>query len=870
MSSPTPDSAEVASGLSSEQAAALLAEHGPNRLAAPEKRSALAALIDQFRNLLIVVLICAAVLAGLVGEVKDSIIIAVVLILNAVLGFVQEHRAERSLDALRSMLIATATVRRNGRKVEIPAEELVKGDIVLVEAGDRIPADGRVIAAYGVEIDESSLTGESTPVAKVAGGIFAEGPLGDRVGAAFMNTTVTRGRAEIEITATGMDTEIGAVAGMLRDAGDSDTPLQVQLDILGKRLAMVAGVAVLVFIALEMARGGELGQTLLHAVALAVAAIPEGLPAVVTVTLAVGTSQMAKRGAIVKRLASVETLGATSVICSDKTGTLTLNQMTARVVLVDGQRFDISGQGYNTFGEFTPQPTSGVVDALLTGVLCNESAIHDDTLVGDPTEGALVAAALKAGIDVEAERRAHRRVAELPFDSAVKLMATFHLDPDGSGSGPDGLTVHVKGALDVLLDRTTVGADERSDLLATMDELAGEGLRILGLARRRIDTGLPSEPTEADLRAQLHDLELVGVVGLVDPPRAEAREAITICHRAGIAVKMITGDHAATARAIADQLGIRGEVVTGAQLDDMSDEELTARIGDIGVVARVSPEHKVRIVRSLRDQDQVVAMTGDGVNDAPALKAADIGVAMGITGTEVSKEAAAMVLTDDNFATIVRAVEQGRTIYTNIVTFVRFQLATNIGAILSVLVAPIVGLPVPFTAVQLLWVNIIMDGPPAMALGVDPPRPGIMALPPRERAERILTTRRLGVLAWTGGIMATGTLSLIAIARESLDSQVTLTMAFTTFVMFQVFNALSSRTELESIFRRASLRNRQLWIALVAVLILQVVVVHWPAAEELFATTGLSLGQWAICVAVGSSVLWLEEIRKAWARRRSA
>ncbi|QYG95379.1 cation-transporting P-type ATPase [Iamia sp. SCSIO 61187] len=843
-------------GLSDEEARRRLVSYGPNQLSEPPSRSALALLLDQFRNLLVVVLIGAALLAGAVGDIKDATVITVVLVLNAVLGFVQENRAEKSLAALRSMLVATARVRRGGREVEVPASELVPGDVVLLDAGDRVPADARLAVARSLEVDESSLTGESVAVEKDASGPHEGGALAERSGAVFMNTVITRGRGEAVVTATGMATEIGAVAELLQ-GGDRDvTPLQRQLDGLGKRLALVAGAAVALYITLELMRGSSLGDTLLSAVALAVAAIPEGLPAVVTVTLAVGTYQMAKRGAIVKRLASVETLGATSVICSDKTGTLTMNQMTARALVTPSGRCAISGEGYRVEGAITPTPGDEARAALRAGLLCNDSKVDDDgTLLGDPTEGALVTAAQKAGLDPAREGAARPRVNELPFESARKLMATFH--DDGTGT-----LVLVKGAADVVLDLVDLEPGDRQRWEATIDELAGEGLRVLALADRHLAERIDPEAPPSTLEGALGSMRLLGLVGLLDPPRPEAREAIALCRRAGIAVTMITGDHASTASSIARDLGIRGEAITGAELDALDDEALASRIDRIGVVARVSPEHKVRMVRALKERGHVVAMTGDGVNDAPALRAADIGVAMGITGTEVSKEAAAMVLTDDDFATIVTAVERGRAIYANIVTFVRFQLATNLGAIASLLGAPLLGLPVPFTAIQILWVNIIMDGPPAMALGVDPPSPAAMEAPPRRPGAAILDGRRLGVLVMTGLVMAIGTLGVLAWADGRGSEAEALTLAFTTFVLFQVGNALNARAEGRSVFHRATLTNGKLWAALAAVVLLQVAAVQLESLHGLMGTTHLTIGQWALAIAIASTVIWVEEARK--------
>ncbi|HEY5249175.1 MAG TPA: HAD-IC family P-type ATPase, partial [Dermatophilaceae bacterium] len=613
---------DVATGLDTGEAGRRRAQVGPNELAETTRRGPWRALGDQFSNLLIIILMVAAVVAGLIGDFKDAIIIVIVLVFNAVLGFYQEYRAERSLDALKRMLVAQARVRRMGEQVIVPAAELVHGDVVLLEAGDRVPADGRIVLASTAEVDESSLTGESIPMVKgvepVTGDVVA---LADRTNMAFMNTVVTRGRLELVVTDTGMSTQMGELAQMLDHAESGRTPLQVQLDALGARLAVVAGIAVAVFFAFELLRGESLGGTLLNSVALAVAAIPEGLPAVVTVTLSVGTYALARRGAIVKQLASVETLGCTSVICSDKTGTLTVNQMTARRMYAAGSWFDISGEGYGNDGDIrprSPEPAgSELHDLARSAVLCSDSVITDGQLIGDPTEGALLTLANKAGMDVEATRRAIPRLAEVPFDSSAKFMATFHA-VDGRSH------VFAKGAWEALLPRATRAAQGASTQRLTDDvvaawagaaeEMARSGLRVLVLASAEMPEG--SDPTalgDTERSLAVSGLTLLGLVGLLDPPRPEARVAIARCASAGIVVKMITG----------------------AELDRLDDDQLRARIDDLGVFARVAPEHKVRIVTALQDHQRVVAMTGDGVNDAPALRQADIGVAMGLRGTDV-------------------------------------------------------------------------------------------------------------------------------------------------------------------------------------------------------------------------------------------
>lgn len=853
-------------GLSEAEAQQRLAQHGPNRLREKLPRPAWLKFLDQFKDLLVIVLIGAAALAGAIGDIKDAVVILIVVLFNASLGFYQEYRAEATLAALKNMLAQRARVRRGGEVQEIAAENLVPGDIVLLEAGDRIPADARVLAAHNAEVAEAALTGESHAVGKYADALPAgEHALAERYNMVFMNTVVTRGRLEVLVAATGMETEMGRITGLLEASEESPTPLQVQLDGLGKRLAIIAAVVVTLILVLGILRGDPLVQTIMTSIALAVAAIPEGLPAVVTVTLAIGMHRMAKNRAIVKKLSAVETLGSTSVICSDKTGTLTLNQMTARELYYRGRRFFVSGEGYSGEGSIAAADALAAPDfqpLLVPSALCVDSRIRDGQLIGDPTEGALLVLAMKGGIVPENLAEQRPRIAEIPFDSAHKFMATFHHDGEW-------VRMLLKGAPDVLLARAERHLDAaeaplddtaRAAFEAENARLAGQAMRVLAVASR--DIPAPDFDPAGDLMVWAQQLTLVGLVGIIDPPRPEARDAIRLCKLAGIQVKMITGDHALTAAAIARELGLQGAVLTGAELDRIDVAELSRHIEETSVFARVAPEHKVKIVQALKARGHVVAMTGDGVNDAPALKNADIGVAMGITGTEVTKEAATMVLTDDNFATIVGAIKEGRTIYDNIVKFVRFQLATNIGAILTMLGTQLLGLPSPFTAIQILWINIIMDGPPAMTLGLEPARPGNMSEPPRSADARILTLPRFWRLLAYGSIMATGTIGVFFYGLQTGDKNYALTLAFTTFVLFQFFNVFNARAEHGTAFNRQFFANGKLWASLIGVVGLQVVVVHWGPAQAIFSTVALSLSDWGLAALVAASVLLLEEVRK--------
>jgi P-type Ca2+ transporter type 2C len=854
-------------GLPAQQVAQRKTKYGPNQLPEAPPRPAWRVFLAQFKSILILILIGAATLAALIGNTKDALVILAVVLINATVGFYQEYRAEQSLAALKGMLPVRARVRREGEKIEVAAEDLTPGDVVLLEAGDPVPADGRLLLAAGLEVDESALTGESLPVSKQPGVLQApDVPLAERSNMLYMNTLLTRGRAEIIVTTTGAQTEMGQLSQELAATTEVPTPLQVQLDQLGKRLGAIALTLVGLLSALALWRGDGLAHIALDAIALAVAAMPEGLPVVVTVTLALGMRNMARHQAIVKRLASVETLGCTTVICSDKTGTLTLNQMTARTFFYQGARFDVAGEGYTTDGEISAAGTSSELPdlqaLLLPLVACNDSRVDDGKVIGDPMEAALLVLAHKGGLDAGKVAETLPRLAEIPFDAVHKFMATFHQEGDQ-------VRMFVKGAPDVLLALCTqvlnttaespLDETARQQIEAHYAELGKQGLRGLLVASRRIPDG--AFDASGDLAAWVKDLSFVGLIGLMDPPRAEARVAIAECRAAGITVKMITGDHPLTASAIAAELGLQGMAMTGAELDRMNADQLAAAIDGIAVFARVTPSNKVKIVRALQKKGHVVAMTGDGVNDAPALKSADIGVAMG-SGTAVAKAAATMVLLDDNFATLVSAVRQGRTLYDNIVKFVRFQLSTTIGAILSVFFAPFLGLPEPFTAVQILWVAIIMDGPPAVSLALDAARPGIMHEPPRSRATPLLTLNRLGKVIAYGVTMMVGTLAVLYFGLQAGMAQQASTLAFTTFVLFQFFNVFNARVERGTAFNRQFFKNAMLWTSLAGVLVLQAVAVHWPPAQSIFGTRALSPGEWGIAFGVAATIVLLEEGRK--------
>jgi P-type Ca2+ transporter type 2C len=869
-------------GLSAEEVRSRLQSHGPNRLAGAKKESGFQAFLRQYRDFMQIILLAAAVINLIVtGDVGTSVVLAGLTVFNAVIGLRQEAKAEESVKALAQMMKTIARVRRGGQAVEIDAEELVPGDVVLMEAGNRVPADGRICVAATLEIEEAALTGESLPVGKATEPVPGDDvPLGDRTCMAYMNTSVTRGRGEMIVTGTGMDTEIGHIADLLAKTEADKTPLQKQLDGLSKIIAAIAGVALLLVIILGLVRGQSFDTLFITGVALAVAAIPTGLPAVVTALLSIGTREIARRNAIVKRLPAVETLGSTSVICSDKTGTLTLNKMTARELAIPGQnRFTVSGEGYSTDGEIKHVGGSHIdLDPyLLPMILCADAVLDGEDLIGDPTEGALIVLAAKGGLDIEETRRTYPRIAEVPFDSDYKFMATFH-EMTGA-KGDRVIRCYVKGAPDVLISRggsyrdpdgTLVPITDQNRSLATEanDRMAEGGERVMVVAQRDLDPA--SFDAGGDLLGLVQDLTLLAMAGIVDPPRSEARAAIAECRHAGIRVRMITGDHATTAAAIAGELGIEGRAVTGAAFAAMSDDELLQQLPEIGVVARVAPEDKLRLVRLLKRTGNVAAMTGDGVNDAPALKAADIGVAMGITGTEVSKEAAVMILTDDNFATIVNAVEYGRTLYDNLLKYLRFQMATLVAYIAIFIGAGIFGIAggVPLTPLQILWINMVIDIPIAVALGFDQPTRGLMDRPPRPVGAPVLSRVDWVRLCVQGFVMTAGALGAYQIGESRWGAEVAATMLVTALSLSHLAVGFLARDQRNTIFDRAALPGptqlRRYGIALLAIIAVTTI----GFLQRIFQTTELSFAQWSICVGTAASLVVIEELIKLVIRRR--
>ena len=902
-------------GLGEAEAQSRLERYGRNELTAKAPVPAWRKFLAQFQDVLVIVLLIATAISFVLWLMEresslphEAMAILAVVLLNAIMGYVQESRAESAVAALRQMVAAQANVLRAGERRSIPSAEVVPGDIILIEEGDTVPADARLIHSTALQTAEAALTGESLPVLKDIAPVTGEAGLGDRHNMLFSGTAATYGSGKAVVTATGMQTEMGRIAGMLEDTPEESTPLQKELDKVGKMLGVIVVIIAVVMIATIIFVGNvrgfsELFDVLILGVALAVAAVPEGLPAVVTAVLSLGVQRMAKRNAIVRHLAAVETLGSATIIASDKTGTLTKNEMTVRAVVTASGRVNLGGTGYVPEGDVQVEGGGALEGALrleLERALtvadrANNSELQERdgrwTVQGDPTEGALIVAARKAGLEDAVLDARFERIGEVPFSSERKLMSTVHTDAE-----QERVFVFTKGAPDVLLARCRkemVGTQpqpltdaRRAAIVAANEELAGQALRTLGVAAHQLPRdAFQHKAANEDVE---HELVFLGLIGMIDPPREEAKQAVARARDAGIRPIMITGDHPKTAAVIAGQLGIAsdGRAVTGAELEKMSDEVLSQTVRDVSVYARVNPEHKLRIVKALQSNGETVAMTGDGVNDAPALKTADIGVAMGITGTDVSKEAADVVLTDDNFATIVSAVEEGRGIFANIRKFLRYLLSSNIGEVMTmffgVLLAKNIGLHaegnavvLPLLATQILWINLVTDGAPALALGIDPPDEGLMQRPPRPRSEGVITPPMWAGIFFVGAVMAIGTLGVLdaslpgGFIEGTGDLRYGQTIAFTTLMMFQIFNVFNARSDQQSAFR-GLFQNVWLWGGVALSLLLHIAVIYVPFLQNAFSTTSLSLNDWLRCIAVASSVLWLRELSKIVVRAMAA
>ena len=857
-------------GLTSDEAAIRLSRNGPNRLESPSKPSPLRIFLSKFKDYMVIVLIFAALVSYIAGEGTNSLVIIAIVILVAIIGFFQEYKAERAMEALREMVAPEADVMRDDRMSTIAAADLVSGDMIFLEAGDRVPADGRIVEETAFEVIEASLTGESMPVKKSTEPQSEDAALADRRNMVFMGTIVSYGNCRAVVTATGLATELGKISGMIRQT-PADPPLKIKLEGLAKRQAiLVFAISIIVFV-LDASRGSPIMDSLIAAIALAVAGVPEALPFIVTLALAFGTQTMAKKNAIIRRLPAVETLGSTTVICTDKTGTLTTGEMTLRQIETF-RTIDVQGSGYNPEGSFLENGVSvdpqseDLVRLLSIGVLCNNSDIEKANgcwrVVGDPTEGAIIVAAQKAGI-LESIRKGATRVSEYPFDSDRKRMTVLD---DLLGRG---LAVSTKGAPEVVLSRCSsivhaggvrpLTEEDKKNILQKADDMAGHALRVLAFAGKMQDGNASQQMDDME-----SDLLFAGLAGMMDPPRKEVFEAISVSKRAGIRTVMITGDHRLTARAIGRELDIgNGEVLQGAELDKMDERELNERIESVSIFARVTAEHKVRIVESLKKRGNIVAMTGDGVNDAPALRAADIGIAMGRTGTEVTKEASDMVIADDNFATIVGAIEEGRRIYDNIRKGSSYLLAVSFAELATIFIALALGYPIPLLAAQILWINVVAEEFPAIGLALEPAHEQIMKKKPRDPKESMPSP---SLMIYTLGIAAAivaGTLSLYVLSLDmGQDISYARTMAFVGLGFFTVYNAYSSRSLDESILRMNPLGNRTLLVGIAGSIFSILAVVYIPFMQSVFQTQSLTAESWVMVLGMGALVILVAEVLK--------
>ncbi len=873
-------------GLTGKEAERRLKLVGFNQLQEQKRISPLKILLSQFKDFMVMVLLAATCISTFLGEFADAITILIIVIINGLLGFFQEFKAEKSMEALKKLIAPEALVIRNNQEIKVPARELVPGDIVLLETGDIVPADLRLLQVNQLEIEESALTGESLPVKKSGDIVFEEKTgLGDRKNMAYMGTTVTRGKGLGVVVATGMETEMGLIAGLIQKVQEEQTPLQRRLEQLGRWLVVFCLAIVAVVVVTGIIRGEPIYRMFLVGVSLAVAAIPEGLPAIVTIALAIGVQKMLKKKAIIRKLPAVETLGCATVICSDKTGTLTQNAMTVRKMIIDNTLIHVSGEGYDPKGELVIEGEKrnknikkSLEMALRVAALCNNSKLKKDNttitgmfrrkttspwqIIGDPTEGALLVLAAKGKIWRENIEKEHERVYEIPFDSNRKRMSVIYRESNK-------LVVYTKGAPDIILEKCShvlwegekvpLTGKLKNKILENNELMAGEALRVLGLAYRELSAKFPYENNDSQIE---DNLTFIGLVGMMDPPRPEAIKAVELCKNAGIKTVMITGDHKITAMAIAKELKILQEddlVLTGTELDEMTDEKLKKIINRVSVYARVSPNHKLRIVNALKSQGHIVAMTGDGVNDAPAVKEADIGISMGINGTDVTKESSAMILGDDNFSTIVAAVEEGRAIYDNIRKFIRYLLSCNVGEVLTMFFASLMGLPLPLLPIQILWVNLVTDGLPAMALGVDPADPDIMYRKPRHPKESIFAHGLARRIAVRGTLICLSTLLVFIIGFYLGDKDLFLarTMALTTLVFCQLFHVFDCRSERYSIFELGFMTNPFLVGAVSMSVFMHLLIIYTPFLQPIFNTYPLSLFHWLIIIGVagGTTIL---------------
>jgi len=889
-------------GLSSNEAKKRVQTYGENILKAKKKTPLIVRFLDQFKSILILILVGAAILSIAINEITDAIVILIVIIVNALTGFFQEYRADQAMDALKRMTDPRARVWRDGDDKEVSANELVPGDAVYLEEGRKVPADIYLLEVNNLRVDESILTGESVPVSKKLEQYKKKVPLSKQKIMLFSGTVVTGGNGKGIVVRTGMKTEIGKIAAMVQSTESEMTPLQKKLDTLGKQIGLYALLICVIVFFIGFYKAMETGQVFMTCISLGVAVIPEGLPVIVIITLALGIQDMAKRNAIIRRIPSVETLGCTTVICTDKTGTLTKNEMTAREIFTSGELIEVTGEGYKPEGkllqrgdQIDPRKNETIRTLLKASILCNNSSVEEVPAnksedgkpvwrpIGDPTENSFLTLAKKGGIDIKDVRGRYQRLREFPFDSTLKRMSTVH---EIKGH----LYIATKGAPEIVVELCDhvsregkvfkITDEEKDEIMKANERMASRALRVLAIAYREMEIGKSNEKDGDELRSSMEALKqgeeernlvFLGLIGIIDPPRKEAKEAIKLCKKAGVKVVMITGDQKLTAVAIGKELGIirdESNVVTGPELEKMSESALENRVEKIGVYSLASPAHKLAIISALKKKGHIVAMTGDGVNDAPALTKADIGISMGQTGTDVAKEASDMVLADDNFATIVGAIDSGRKIYNNIRRFVRYQLSTNVGAVLVILIALIFfqgEKSLPLLPAQILWINILMDGPPAMALAMEPTTGEVMNRPPRDPNKGILTKKMLISIILLGVTMCIGTLYVYNTTFNELggDEEALLkaqTMAFTIFAMFQLFNVFNCRSDEQSIFKIGILKNRHIFLAVGLCFILQLLVVYDATLQKLFHTVPLDLWDWVPIIIISSLIIAVDEI----------